>query len=158
MAGSNVKRPYALLLFGAPCSGKSAFAAEFSKQFKALYIDLSNLGLSESTIVSIISQIADSGQTIIIEGGLDTEQDRQAVAKALRKKLYKPTLVWIQTDISTIKKRLVTKLKSPAKAKSAYESAVAKLEAPSDSEFPVILSGKHTFASQRATILAHLSQ
>ena len=53
--------------------------------------------------------------------------------------------------------RLKAKYRSVAKAKEVYDSVVPRLEAPSEIEAPVILSGKHTFETQLKHILAALS-
>ena len=152
----------AILVFGAPCSGKSTFCKKFSNQFKAPYYDLSQLktefNLSRKQILMLVEQIAKTGITIVIEGGIDTEQDRQEIRNILRKAGYEPSLIWIQTDVSTIKSRLKTRLKSVAKAKAEYGNKVKRLEAPSDAEPTIILSGKHTYPTQAKHVLTQLAE
>ncbi|MDO4611830.1 MAG: hypothetical protein Q4B34_03150, partial [Candidatus Saccharibacteria bacterium] len=67
-----------------------------------------------------------------------------------------PTLIWIQTDINTIKTRLKTRLKSVEKARSVYDSRIHALEAPSEAEAPIVLSGKHTYHTQLKQVLTQL--
>lgn len=152
----------AILVFGAPCSGKSTFCKKFSNQFKAPYYDLSQLkveyNLSRKQILMLVEQIAKTGITIVIEGGIDTEQDRQEIRNILRKAGYEPSLIWIQTDVSTIKSRLKTRLKSVSKAKAEYENKVKRLEAPSEAEPTIILSGKHTYPTQAKHVLTQLAE
>lgn len=160
MEGKKVQ-PRALLVFGAPCSGKSTFAAKFAKRFGIAYYDLEELktqyNLANKVVFMLVEQIAKTGQNIVIEGCIGTEREREEMRRILRPAGYQITTTWIQTDIATIRSRLKVKYRSVAKAKEVYDSVVPRLEAPSEIEAPVILSGKHTFETQLKHILAALS-
>lgn len=151
----------AILVFGAPCSGKTTFCEKFAKRFKAPYFDLGILaheyGLDRKMIALLVEQIAKTGQMLVIEGGLDTEADRNEIRRILRNAGYTPTLVWIQTDVGTIRSRLKTRLKSVAAARAEYEEKINLLEAPADFEFPIVLSGKHTFETQLRHVLTQMN-
>lgn len=162
MEGKNKKtKPRAILVFGAPCSGKTTFCEKFSHRFTAPYYNLEILrdeaDFTEKQLHVILEVIAKAGQNIIIEGGLDTEEERDSVRKLLKGCGYNPALVWIQTDINTIKARLRAKHKSAAKAKKEYDERISALEAPSELEKPIILSGKHTFETQLRHVLSQLN-
>ena len=70
---------------------------------------------------------------------------------------YEVSLIWIQTDINTLRARMKKRFKSVAEAKNAFDDAAAKLEAPTEAENPIILSGKHTFETQTRHVLAGLA-
>lgn len=150
----------AILVFGAPCSGKTTFSQQFAAQFNATFYDLDALkqehNLSRQFILLLVSEIAKTGSTLVLEGGNDTEKDRRELADILRAAGYTPTLIWIQTDVSTIRARLKNKLKSVEKAKVAYDTRIKALEAPSDAEAPIVLSGKHTYRTQLKQVLTQL--
>lgn len=150
----------AILVFGAPCSGKTTFGKQFAQQFNATFYDLDALraehNLSRQFILLLVEQVARTGCTLVLEGGNDTEKDRRELAEILRAAGYTPTLIWIQTDVSTIRARLKTRLKSVEKAKTVYENRVKALEAPSDIESPIVLSGKHTYHTQLKQVLTQL--
>ncbi len=160
MEGKKVQ-PRALLVFGAPCSGKSTFAAKLAKRFGIAYYDFEelkqNYNLTNKLVLMLVEQIAKTGQTIVIEGNIGTEKEREEMRRILRPQGYLVSTVWIQTDVATIRSRLKTKYKTVAKAKEVYDSTVPRLEAPSEVESPIILSGKHTFETQLKHILASLS-
>lgn len=151
----------AILVFGAPCSGKTTFCEKFAKRFKAPYFDLGILahdyGLDRKMITLLVEQIAKTGQMLVIEGGLDTEANRNEIRSILKKAGYSPSLIWIQTDVGTIRARLKARLKSVAAAKAEYEERINLLEAPVDFEYPIVLSGKHTFETQLRHVLSQLS-
>ena len=150
----------AILVFGAPCSGKTTFSQQFAAQFNATFYDLDSLqqehNLSRQFILLLVSEIAKTGATLVIEGANDTERDRRELIEILRNAGYAPTLIWIQTDVSTIRMRLKNKLKSVEKAKQVYDSRVKALEAPSNAEAPIVLSGKHTYHTQLKQVLTQL--
>lgn len=152
----------AILVFGAPCSGKTTFGKQFAAQFNATFYDLDALkqehNLSRQFILLLVEQIARTGATLVFEGGNDTEKDRRELAEILRSAGYSPTLIWIQTDVSTIRMRLKNKLKSVDKAKSVYESRIKALEGPSEAEMPIVLSGKHTYHTQLKQVLTQLQE
>ena len=105
----------------------------------------------------ILEQIARTNVTLVIEGVLDTEQERMEVRNTLRRAGYNPSLVWIQTDVATIRQRLKMKNRSAAKAKQEYDKRIEKMEAPSEIEAPIVLSGKHTFETQLRHVLTQLA-
>lgn len=150
----------AILVFGAPCSGKTTFSEQFAAQFNATFYDLDALkekhNLSRQFILLLVAEIAKTGSTLVLEGGIETEKDRRELAEILRAAGYTSTLIWIQTDVSTIRARLKNKLKSVEKAKTVYDNRMKTLEAPSDVEAPIVLSGKHTYHTQLKQVLTQL--
>lgn len=157
----NKSNPRALLVFGAPCSGKTAFSSKFSKKFDLAYYDLGELKednhFSRKNILLIVELVARTGKNLVFEGCLDTEKERAEIRNILRNAGYTPALVWIQTDINTIRTRLKLRYHSVAKARDAYDASVDNLEAPSEIEKPIILSGKHTFETQCKHVLTGLA-
>ena len=157
----NKAQPRAILVFGAPGSGKSTFAERFSKKFHAAFFDLGELErenkLDRNTTLFVLEQVARTNVTLVIEGILDTEQERTEVRNVLRRSGYNPSLVWIQTDVQTIKQRLKLRNRSATKAKAEYETRIEGMEAPSEIEAPIVLSGKHTFETQLRHVLTQLA-
>ena len=154
MEGNRKSKPRALLVFGAPCSGKTTFAEKFAKKFGLAFYDIDTL-MKEQSFTR--EQILKTRQTIIIEGGMRTEAERMGIRNLLRAEGYDPALVWIQTDVSTIRARLKQRHRSVSKAKEAYDTAVNEMEAPAENERPIILSGKHTFETQTKHVITGLA-
>lgn len=158
----NKSKPRALLVFGAPCSGKTTFSEKFAEKFDLALYDFDMLKdqyrLTRKNTLLIIKLIARTGKTIIIEGGLSTERERAEIRNLLRSVGYEPSLVWIQTDVTTIRNRLKARYKSVSKAKEIFDNELSAMEAPSEAEEPIILSGKHTFETQTKHVLAGLAE
>ncbi|MBR3172763.1 ATP-binding protein [Candidatus Saccharibacteria bacterium] len=157
----NKSKPRALLVFGAPCSGKSTFAEKFGKKYKLADFDFDELaseyGFTREQMFVILEQLLKTQQSIIVQGGTSTEKDRIEMRNMLRDHGYEPTLIWIQTDVSTIRSRLKSKFRSVSKAKEFYDNVVSAMEAPSENEYAIILSGKHTFETQSKHVIAGLA-
>ena len=151
----------ALLVFGVPCSGKTTFAIKFAEKYDLAFYDLDDIqakyGFEMNTILEVLELIARTHKNIIIEGGLNTEAARREVRNVFLREGYDPALIWVQTDVATVRKRLKLRHKSVEKAKNFYETTVAEMEAPSEAENPIILSGKHTFETQNVHVLAGLA-
>lgn len=160
MEGNKVQ-PRAILVFGAPGSGKTTFAERFSKKFHAAFYDLNEVKkkykFDRKTILKTIELVAKTNAILVIEGGLDTEKERNEVRNVLRRAGYNPSLIWIQTDVGTIKMRLKMRHKDGGKARDEYEKKIDRMEAPTEVEMPIVLSGKHTFETQLRHVLTQLA-
>ena len=160
MEGKKTK-PRALLVFGAPCSGKTTFAEKFANKFDLTYYDLEEAkkqtDFTDEQLRAALGLVAHTKKTVILEGGMDTEEDRRLLRNVFINAGYTSALIWIQTDVSTIKTRMKFRHKSMAKAKDAYEEFIKTAEAPTDLEKPIILSGKHTFETQTRHVVAGLA-
>ncbi len=155
-------KPYAILVFGAPLCGKTTFAKQFSERFNAPFINLLELKeqfkISRKLALVLVREIAKSKQNMVIEGALDTEKQRVEMRQILLDAGYDPALIWIQTDQVAIKQRLRTKFKKPSEAKVYMDAAYKRIEAPAESECPIVISGKHTFRTQCSNVLTGLSE
>ena len=162
MEGNKKNKARALLVFGAPGSGKTTFAEKFANKYGLAYYDLDLIckehEFTNAMMLEILALIARTHQSIVLEGLMQTEINRTELRNTLRSAGYEPSLIWVQTDFATIKMRLKKKYRSVVKAKEVYEQAVSEIEAPADFEKPIILSGKHTFETQTRHALAGLAE
>ena len=75
-----LSQPRAILVFGAPASGKTTFCEKFSQQFRAPYYNLNEIAedqdFTREKVLYVLDLIARSGQNLIIEGMLNTEEER----------------------------------------------------------------------------------
>lgn len=154
-------KPYAILVFGAPMSGKTCFAEQFSASIKAPYLNFSQLAkkhnLDRETALTIMRQLAISKGTVIIEGMMDKESDRSEIRKIFKDAGYTPIMIWIQTDLNTIKQRMRHAYKTLQAAKAAFAKSYENIEAPSETEEHIVISGKHTYQTQYKNVTNSLS-
>lgn len=160
MKSLQLSRPYAIMMVGIPGSGKTFFARQFSDTFHTPYIDYNQIGArgadaqsaSELTLL-FLSEIAKTKQSFVFEGSSDTRANRTEFAKWARARGYAPLFVWTQTDQATSLKR---SLKAGTISRDEFANRLQDFSAPHPDEKPIVISGKHTYASQARTVLAHL--
>jgi gluconate kinase len=154
------EKPYAILVFGAPMSGKTTFAKHFSDSINAPFFNFSELQskhhMSRKLALEIIRNVTKGKAPFIIEGLMDTESDRDEIRNLLTEQGYNPALVWVQTDLNAIKQRMLHAYKTLAEAKAALASSYEHIEAPSESEKVLVISGKHTYQTQCKNVINNL--
>jgi len=162
MKSLSLSRPHAIFMVGVPGSGKSFFAEQFSATFNAPYIDSRAIAShtktpdeAESIALDFAGEIAKTKQTFLYEGTFDTYNRRTDFTRWARSHGYQPLLIWVQTDQKTAMSR---SLKKYDLTKEAYEKLAQQFSSPHPSEAPVVLSGKHTYATQAKVVLGRLSQ
>ncbi len=162
MKSLRLSRPHAIMMVGLPGSGKSFFARQFATTFNAPFID--SVAIEEQArdaegagviITLVMDEIAKTHQTFIFEGNADTRTRRAEFAKWARALGYQPLFIWAQVDQVTSRDRTA---KSKTMSQTDFEHAHRTFSAPHPDEKAVVISGKHTFASQAKVVLAHLSK
>lgn len=161
MTSLHLIRPHAIMMVGLPGSGKSFFAEQFADTFNAPYIDalaLTSYAKDVPSAMKIITefagQIARTGQTFIYEGDTDSRTLRTEFAQFARRNGYQPLIVWVQVDERTAKDRTI---KSGKMDSATFSDVTRRFSPPHESENPIVISGKHTYASQAKVVLSRLS-
>lgn len=174
MKALSLTKPHLLVMVGIPGSGKSFFAKHFSDTFKAPWVHLDGIraelfneptfSKDENIIVSRVSdymldEVFKTQKTILLEGGVDQRTHRTAIEKRARAAGYETLYIWVQTDPATAKVRATKKTRQQPVAKLSSEQFDAFSKrftplAPSDKQ--IVISGKHTFASQIKIVLKKL--
>lgn len=156
-----LNRPHVIVMVGLPGSGKSFFARQFADTFNAPYVDGRAIAaLCDDTkhadqIAQIMcEEIAKTKQTFVYEGDTETRASRTEFAKWARAHGYQPLLVWVQTDQSTAESR---SLKMYSMSSNEYAALSKRFSAPHPTEAAVVISGKHTYATQARVVLTKLS-
>lgn len=169
MKSLSLSRPHMIILVGIPGSGKSFFAEKFAATFgtplvstaairSILKSSLDHDRSADSKIVSLmVGQIIKTKQTFVYDGDTHTRTGRQKLVDMASKLGYKPVLLWVQTDTLSARLR-ATKARDHGRFTSdEFDRAVRVFQAPDVKEKPIVVSGKHTFASQLKIVLSHLT-
>jgi len=150
------------MMVGIPGSGKTFFASKFAETFNAPYIsanDIAALARDEeasSQLTAMVVELAvKTKQTFIYEGNTETRAHRTEFAKWARSQGYQPMLVWVQTDPRAAEER---SLKYNGITADDFRSIARTFSPPHPTEHPVVISGRHTFASQLKVVLNHLAK
>jgi len=153
--------PHAIIMIGIPGAGKTYFAENFAKNFLLPTINQGFIResahskkASDALMQSILNEMLKTKRTIIIDGDTATRRQRSALATIVKKAGYMPLFIWVQTATPDAERRSVKN----GMSRDDFHDAVAGFEAPSAKDGVLVISGKHTLASQLRVVLKYLSE
>jgi predicted kinase len=167
MKSLSLSKPHLIIMVGVPGSGRTFFAEKFAETFRAPYVSrekiVTTLGQDTDKIDSLaynqLEELLKTQQSVIVEGLSDSRAERLELARKARANNYESLIVWVQTDPTTAKNRYIKEAKQKQIKVSSedYEKIVKRFAPPLAIEKPVVISGKHTYATQAKVVLKKLS-
>ncbi len=174
MSSVDTNKPHLIITVGIPGSGKSFIASHFANTFHApiisdervrqLAFGTPTYTKDEDAIINqllrhLLTEVMKTERTIVFDGNTISRAERSQIAKLAKEAGYDPLFVWVQTDLSTSKQRAM----SPSRGDMAlndetFDGRVKQFSPPHATEKPIVISGKHTYATQLKIILRHLAQ
>jgi predicted kinase len=161
MKSLNLTQPHAIVMVGVPGSGKTFFATKFSDTFNAPFVSIDAIlqyakddATAYSTANLLLTELLKTNVSILIEVDSASRTSRRDLGQYLRKNGYVPLYVWVQTDTETAKQR---SKRFKSKDDEAFDAQMRRFSPPHSSENAVVISGRHTFATQAKIVLKHLS-
>ncbi len=158
--------PHVIIMIGIPGAGKSTFAQRFADTFQAPIINESllareaELSNAQREVVAnaVFEELLKTNRTLVYEGATDTRTAREALIKRITKAGYHPLLVWVQTESIEAKRRATRPYpKGSGLSSDEFERAVSEFQPPAAREGAVVMSGKHTYATQLKVVLKQLA-
>lgn len=164
-------KPHLIMTVGLPGSGKSFFAEHFADTFKAPIVSYEKLkllkkqqdfdgdGVVDDYAKYILKEIMKTGQTIVYDGLTDSKKSRVELISIAKKLNYNPMFIWVQTDEVTARKRAlkITDSHKFSVTKDEFDSYKKRFTPLSQKDNPVVISGKHNYASQLKIVLKNLA-
>lgn len=168
MKSLSLSQPHLLIMVGIPGSGKSFFAERFATTFHAPYIKYDTImtiagqssHASDAYTGYMLRELFKTGHTIVFDGPASSRVERTALKDLAASAGYASLFIWVQTDEATAKARFVkTSQKAGHHASGAqYDSLMREFVAPITKEHStVVISGKHTYATQVKAVLKNLT-
>lgn len=168
MKSLSLSQPHVIIMVGLPGSGKSFFAEQFADTFHAPYLSLTRItrfeGVSADTANHLLhyqlDELLKTHQSLIVDGTANTRFERMELTKKARAAGYETLFIWVQTDPATAKQRATKETKgkpSPVLSVEEYDRQVKRFVAPNAIEQSIVISGKHTYATQAKIVLKRLS-
>lgn len=161
MKSLSLGQPHAIVMVGIPGSGKSFFAEKFADTFNAPYIEMAYFRhfagddkAANELVRRVIKEVAKTKQSMVLEVDSATRTSRTELAKELKALGYVPLFIWVQTDIHTAATRSAKAYNMP---KSEHADRVKTFSPPHETEKALVISGKHTYATQARIVLKRLS-
>lgn len=160
MKSLSLTKPHLIIMVGLPGSGKTFFAEKFAETFHVPYVCQQKIEEfatenSDALVQLQLSELLKTNQSILLEGPTATRTERVALFKSAREAGYEPLLVWVQVDPITAKDRSIAIKKSTSSEE--FDRISKRFTPPSSVEKPLVISGKHTYASQAKVVLKKLS-
>lgn len=178
MAKIYPNKPFLLLFYGYPGSGKSYFARQFCDNVQAAHVqsDRVRAELFENPRYDkqendIVNQLMDYMTEEFLSAGLSVAYDVNAMRKKQRKALYdlaykchaQPLLIWFQMDQETAFGRNVKRDRRRADDKysaqwdrTTFDNIVSHMQNPGPGEDYLVISGKHLFNMQQSAVVSRM--
>lgn len=165
----HLNRPHLLIVTGIPGSGKSAFSVKFAETFGAPIVSdkpLRDLPEPASAAVRHVAvdyqleQIMLTNATVIVDSHTASRKQRANIIVKAKKAGYAPLVVWVQTDEATARRRATKRSRDPKQfvyTDEEFDASLKRFTAPTKIEPVVVISGKHTYASQAKVVLSTLA-
>jgi predicted kinase len=167
MKSLSLTKPHLLVMVGIPGSGKSFFAEKFAETFHAPCVSknhIMSLGITNDLVARDvshyqISELIKTNHTIIVDCDAESRTARAELSKIGKEANYEVLFIWVQIDQQSAKVRYVKTGKKEERAELAekFDKQMARFSAPHAAEKILVISGKHTYASQAKIVLTKLS-
>mgnify|MGYP006196800663 CR=1 FL=1 len=170
-------KPFVVMMYGFPGSGKTSFARQLSEELGIVHLQedkirhelfgaqpsqAANKG-SRKIMNYMAKEYIHAGLPVIYDASVLRGSDRKVVREMAHAAKVPSVLVWLQVDPETTFARTQKRDKRKADDKYAYEydeatyrEILAYMQNPGPTEDYIVVSGKHTFVSQRSTFMKKL--
>lgn len=171
-------KPTIFLLYGFPGSGKTHFSRQFCSSVQAAHLqddrvrtelfETPRYDKKENSIVTHLTQymaeeFLSAGVSVVLDVSVARARDRHFIRELARRNKSQTILIWFQMDtdsafarISKRDRRKADDRYSPVITRPQFDELVSKMQNPSATEDYIVVSGKHTFSTQRSAVVKRL--
>lgn len=158
MKSLSLSIPYVIAMIGQPGTGKSYFAKQFTDNFhmpavsEEYFRNYARRTDDGTTMAAdVLHELMKIKQAILFEGDLDKKSERDSLVRFCHQRGYKVLFVWVQTEPEVARQRAQKSMTA-----REYKQRALAFEPPTNKEQYVVISGRHTQATQARTVLKHL--
>jgi predicted kinase len=173
-------KPFLLMFYGYPGSGKTYFARQFCEQVQAAHLQADRIRgelfenpQRDKQENEVVTQLMDYMTEEFLAAGLSVAYDvnalrakqRHALRDMARKNNAKPVLVWFQMDPETAFFRSTKRDRRRADDKYAaqwdranFDNMIGHMQNPTPSEDYAVVSGKHLFNMQQSAVVTKMRE
>jgi predicted kinase len=171
-----LKKPFILVLYGFPGSGKTTFARQFCEEFGMVHLQEDQIKqeffgnnqveprVQQKAIGYLAGELLRCGVGVVYDSVNSSKTKHRKIIRELAKKNKAETIViWFQIDPDTAYYRTQHRDRRKAEDKFAkkyteasFRDALGSQQNPVTGEDYAVISGKHTYRSQRNAIMKKL--
>ena len=173
-------KPVMILLYGFPGAGKTHFARNLTNDLASAHVqsdkirhelfeeprfDSQEEGIVNHLMEYMTEEFLQAGISVVYDTSTDRKAKRHAMREMARKKKAETLLVWFQVDAETAFKRLNKRDRRKSDDKFAkdytqdeFRQVAARMQHPAPTENYVVVSGKHTYNSQKNAVMQKLME
>lgn len=172
-------KPFLILLYGFPGSGKTYFARQLTEHVQAAHVhgdrirgelfDNPRYDREENEVIAqlmdyMTGEFLNAGLSVIYDANAMRVSQRRQLRDMARKYRAQPVLIWLQIDPESSytrtqgrdRRRSDDKYAGPSD-RSTFERIAGGMQNPQNEEY-VVISGKHTFNTQLSAIMKRLRE
>ncbi len=169
-----IAKPFILMMYGFPGVGKSAFAKQLAEELGVIHlqedrvrVDLFGENNSPGAykgakkVVNYIAQtFLKNGMSVVYDSSSMRASERKKVRELAHANKAHAVLVWLQTDPETAFDKAAKRDRRRSEEKysadydeQTYREILSYMQNPEMNENYIVVSGKHTFSSQRSAVI-----
>ncbi|GAC1390828.1 MAG: hypothetical protein NVSMB46_01370 [Candidatus Saccharimonadales bacterium] len=171
-------RPVLMLLYGLPGAGKTFFARQLCEDMNAAHVqsdriryelfeepryDRQENEIIEHLMIYMAEEFLNAGISVVYDVNASRLAKRRELRDMARKSKATPVLLWFQIDIDSAYMRVAKRDRRKADDKyssplprASFDQLIAHLQNPTISEDYIVISGKHTYTTQRSAVIKKL--
>lgn len=168
-------KPFLLLLYGYPGSGKTTFARRLAEEMAIVHLQTERFqheiheatsgqasGMTQTLLEYMTKEFLRSGVSVALDTNVTKKNERQKLRKLAKDLRVQTALVWIQIDPESAFGRTQKRDRRKSENKYAAEYSSSDFQRlVNESQNPVgedyvVISGKHTFHTQRRAVMKKL--
>lgn len=169
-------KPFIIMMYGFPGSGKTAFARQMSEEVGIIHLqedkirhdlfgDNTSAGAFKGArkVLNYMAQhYLEAGISIVYDAGVVRASERRKVREITHAAKASAILIWMQADPETTFERTQNRDHRKADDKysfsydeETYRNILGHMQNPENEDF-IVVSAKHTFHSQRSAVIKKL--
>ncbi len=174
MAKITPAKPFLLMLYGYPASGKTYFSRQLAEKMQMAHIQADRIRAElfetprydkqeNDVVMQLMNYMAgeflNAGLSVVFDVNMMRGSQRRALREMTRRAGAQSLLVWLQIDTETAftrgQKRDRRRLDDRYSAqldRASFDSIASHMQNPSPAEDYVVISGKHVFNTQMSAV------